>query len=101
MSSVVFVRVFIACGNKMLFGLLIFLFDTAYIMSCPNDYLSLKHFEPVSLQSVFPDNIVFDSCPKHGDNKNRPTSRSDGQGGHGIVSFSDFISSRLILLLEK
>ena len=51
-----FVRVFTAWENKMLFGVLIFPFDTAYIMSCPNDRLSLVHFEVVSLQSLFPDN---------------------------------------------
>ena len=62
MSSMLFVRVFIAWGYKMLFGVLIFPFDTAYIMSCPNDCLGLLHFELVSLQSLFPDNIVFNSC---------------------------------------
>ena len=54
----------------MLFGVLIFPFDTTYIMSCPNDCLSLVHFELVSLQSLFPDNIIFNSCSKYGDNKN-------------------------------
>ena len=62
-SSALFARTFIAYGNKIIFGVLIFSIETAYNKYWLNDCWSLAQSE-VTSWSIFPDNIEFKSIFK-------------------------------------